>query len=346
MKKKNIFIIGYFGFVTNQLDGQTVKTRNVLEVLKEKYTVGFYDTENLKNNKVSFLQLLWEILKYENVFFIGGRNNLQYFFPILFLISKVKRGKIVYVVVGGWLYDFLKSSSYIYTYMVKNISSVLVETNYLENELSTLGLKNTSWIPNFRIRPYNKLPKVKIDTDTLKIVFMARITKPKGIYLLFEFIEQYLKNPANYNKKIIIDFYGPIKVDDELVFKGLVDKYSSHVNYKGILEPTEIYQVLPHYDVLVLPTFYEGEGFPGAILDAYLCGLPVITTRWKQIPEFVEENHTGFLIDYDVEQLGKKIQSLANNAELLTQMKSNAYRKSRQYSADIGLEVLEKTMGL
>lgn len=32
--QKNILIIGYFGYVTNQLDGQTIKTRNVFDLIK------------------------------------------------------------------------------------------------------------------------------------------------------------------------------------------------------------------------------------------------------------------------------------------------------------------------
>lgn len=345
MKNKNVFIIGYFGYVTNQLDGQTVKTRNILAALKDKYEVEFYDTEELKKGKISLLKLPLGIIKHKNIFFIGGKNNLKYFFPLLFLISKVGYRDIVYVTVGGWLCEFLSSSPFFYTYMLRNINSILVETNHLEKELARLGLNNVSWIPNFRITPHYKLPETKADTGTLKIVFMARITKSKGIYLLFDFIEQYLKNKANYNKKITIDFYGPINTDDEAEFKSLVDKHSFHVNYKGILEPSEIYQMLPHYDVLVLPTFYEGEGFPGTILDAYLCGLPVIVTRWKQIPEFVDENKTGFLIDHDVEQLSNKIQQLTNNEELLNNMKNNAYEKSKEYSSIVGLKVLEKSMG-
>ena len=67
MKNKNVFIIGYFGYVTNQLDGQTVKTRNILAALKDKYEVEFYDTEELKKGKISLLKLPLGIIKHKKI---------------------------------------------------------------------------------------------------------------------------------------------------------------------------------------------------------------------------------------------------------------------------------------
>jgi len=56
-------------------------------------------------------------------------------------------------------------------------------------------------------------------------------------------------------------------------------------------------ETIQKYDVLILPTFYQGEGYPGVIIEAYSLGLPVITTNWKAIPEIVENRKTGLLIE-------------------------------------------------
>ena len=55
--------------------------------------------------------------------------------------------------------------------------------------------------------------------------------------------------------------------------------------------------VLPESDVFVSPTFQEAFGF--AILEASAYGLPVISTNHFAIPEIVEKNVSGFLIDTD-----------------------------------------------
>ena len=59
----------------------------------------------------------------------------------------------------------------------------------------------------------------------------------------------------------------------------------------------------------MLPTFYEGEGYPGAIIEAFSLGLPVISTHWKAIPEIVKDQQTGILIEPNtVEAFVKAIQ--------------------------------------
>ncbi|MBL4710603.1 MAG: glycosyltransferase, partial [Flavobacteriales bacterium] len=68
--------------------------------------------------------------------------------------------------------------------------------------------------------------------------------------------------------------------------------------FKGILNgEKEILSTMKKYDVLILPTYYEGEGYPGVIIEAYSIGLPVIATQWKSLPEIVEHKKTGFLVE-------------------------------------------------
>lgn len=342
----NILVIGYFGYSSNQLDGQTIKTRNIYDALSSEHTVNYFDTEVLKYNKLQILSLLKKITQHDKVFFVGGKNNLKYFFPILYSLSKIQKKKIVYVVVGGWLYDFLRSNPALYTIMLKSIRSVLVETKFLKAKLERLGFKNVNTIPNFRLTPDYEPSKPHFGSDTLNIVFMARIMKAKGIYLIFDLLEDYIKNNQSYIKKLKIDFYGPISSDDKNKFEELIQIFSPHVSYKGLLQPNKIYFELPKYDLLVLPTFYEGEGFPGTILDAYLSGIPVITTKWKQIPEFVKDDETGFLIDYDLTALKSKIQLLCENEKLLSDMKNNAFSYSREFSSDTGIKILNQAMGI
>ena len=46
---KRILVLGYFGYLTNQLDGQTVKTRDVYRLVKEQskdYSVDYFDTQD------------------------------------------------------------------------------------------------------------------------------------------------------------------------------------------------------------------------------------------------------------------------------------------------------------
>jgi len=87
----------------------------------------------------------------------------------------------------------------------------------------------------------------------------------------------------------IIDVYGPILENIEVL------------NYKGVLFGDEVIKKLQEYDVLVLPTFWETEGYPGIILEAFSLSKPVISTNFRAIPEFVDHEIyflSGYLIQF------------------------------------------------
>ena len=58
----------------------------------------------------------------------------------------------------------------------------------------------------------------------------------------------------------------------------------------------EVPDALARHDVLVLPTYWEVEGYPGIVLEALQCGLPVIATTWRSVPEVVEHGKSGLLV--------------------------------------------------
>ncbi len=335
-----MIVIGYFGYVSEQIDGQTIKTRNIYSILCESHDVTYFDTEVLKRNKFQIFNLVIKVLRNKNIFYLPGQNNLKYFSPFIFLIGILFQKSINYIVVGGWLYDFLKSEHKFYTFFLKGINSILVETNYLLLNLNNEGFANVSIIPNFRNVDTTNI-KVRINTSgTLKIVFMARVMKEKGIFLLLEFMEMYNSNIDLFNKKIELSIYGPVSLVDKQLFFRMVDGIDC-VRYLGVLRPEDVYETLNSYDILVLPTYYEGEGFPGTIIDAYLSAIPVISTRWKQIPEFIDNGTTGYIIENDCDELYRTIQMVCNSDELLINLKHNALLKSKEYSKSKSKLILE-----
>ena len=80
-----------------------------------------------------------------------------------------------------------------------------------------------------------------------------------------------------------------------------IKKYSN-ITFNGFTEPDDVHLILSSYDVLVLPTRYKGEGFPGAIIDAYIAGLPVVVSKWRDIPSFVDEGVTGYIYNLENEK--------------------------------------------
>ena len=70
----------------------------------------------------------------------------------------------------------------------------------------------------------------------------------------------------------------------------------TRASYGGVLSPSEIPAVVVAHDVLLLPSYFTSEGYPGVILEAMQCGRPVISTWWRSIPEVVEHEKSGLLV--------------------------------------------------
>lgn len=342
-----VCVLGAFGYDTNQLDGQTVKTLSVYKLLQKNYSGKLYsvDTLHIRRNPLSSFKLLWYLIKCKTLIIIPCLNNLTYIFPVIYFLSKILRYDIIHICIGGWQVEYFTGNERFNPHPLqlkesKRIKAFLPEMTRVDNDLRTqLGFENTEMFPNFRFMPVDT-KRIETISDTLRLVFLARVDKKKGYDTIFAFAQEVERNGYN----IIIDFYGPINEDNKKEFLSLIEQHKSIVNYKGVLQQNEVTEHLTNYDVILLPTTIYTEGFPGSILDAYIAGIPVIVTEWKHSHEFVEDQKTGFIIPFGdcQKDFNDKILTLYHDRDLLSRMKSLAFQKRTQYSDQTAWSILSK----
>jgi len=128
-----------------------------------------------------------------------------------------------------------------------------------------------------------------------------------------------------------VDIYGPF-------YDGISENTFNqfhNVRYRGILNPLEVNNALLGYDALLLPTYHDGEGYPGVILEAYCAGLPVICSRWKFLPEIVDETSGLLITPRDVSSLQSAMLMLQNDDALYNNLRAGAIVKAEKFSTDI-----------
>ena len=337
--RKNIYVLGAFAFQTPYYDGQTIKTRNLLDLLMNNgVDVDFFDTQSLKSNKLSAFRMLWKVISCKILYYLPAQNNLTYLFPILFWLSKLFNTKIHYFVVGGWLVEFLEDKPK-HRKKLASIAGVHCETQFMKNALENeYGFKNVDVFPNFRINDF--IPTMHHEENRLKLVFMARVIKKKGLDLIFKLGDAIIRD----NLPITIDFYGPQQNDENDVeyFDSNIVNYP-FMKYHGPLEPEDIYLTLEKYDAMLLPTHFYTEGLPGSVLDAYISGIPVIVTKWKHATEFVEDGKSGIIIPFedDGTALSKAVMTIYKGNALLSYMKEEAKKKWFDFSAEKAWELVQ-----
>jgi len=335
--EKSLLIIGSASVGVSKIGGQTIKTRNIVSLLKkrcpEEVNVSLFDTSQLNREKHLIFKLLGELVSSDIVVIIPAHESLKYIYPLVCLNSVVRGVPFIHVVVGGWLDRFIESYPF-YTHLLRRARVILTQSKALCSQLSgEHDFSNVSVLHNFKtLSGERQLSKSPVSSPSLlQVVHLARISESKGSHTVVEAGRRLME--AGYNRgEIKIDLYGPVSSKYETEFTELVDSVEI-CSYHGAVDPDQVNTVLSGYDCMLFPTTYPNEGFPGVVLDAFVAGIPVIATRWRQIPEFIEEGENGFLVEPDsVVGICECIDYIASNREMLCNLKQGAAKSYGNYS--------------
>jgi len=340
----SVVVCGNYGYRTHQIDGQTMKTRVLKDALVDVVGAAQVRVVDSSIFPVSPVRFLYEVRKgfqeCSRVVMLPGCRGLQVLLP-LFLHWKRKWDRpLHYVVIGGWLPTLLAGKSRLRRCCAE-LDGIYVETSSMAEKLYKLGLHNVDVLPNFR-----KFDRVKNWTfvppgSPLKLVFYSRVIREKGVEEAVAAVQQLNKNCSD-GVRVILDIFGPVPGRYANNLKRLLLN-SRHVNYRGVLAPDEAYEVLHGYDLLVFPTFYEGEGFPGTLLDACISGLPVIASDWKYNREVVEEGRTGvFSRVHSVDDIVAHVEAFIAHPDRIMKMRQYCLENARNFHVET---VIDKLIG-
>lgn len=169
--------------------------------------------------------------------------------------------------------------------------------------------------------------KKRNETGPLKLLFLGRHEKPKGVFDLFA-IHQFLQE-----MKIPVEWTilgrGPETAALQQQWEN-----EKNIRFHTPVSSHEIFAEALQQDVLVFPTKFEG--FPVALLETMSMGcVPVVTDLPGGIRELVQDAVTGFKCAIDDNLMfAEKIAFLHSNREQLFAMQLLAVEKvSAQYNA-------------
>lgn len=233
---------------------------------------------------VPYIKILIFASRSDVIFCNLSSNGAKYLAPYCFAISKIFGKHFVFRMFGSWIVDLLNRRSLntvILKYVIKKSPIVIMESKYIIERCNHIN-PSIYWLPNSRksgvSNSYGQNPNFE-----RRFAFISQIKESKGVDLVIKAHEDLVKDGYT------IDIFGPIAEEK-------YDFLNGSPVYKGALTSSEVLPILNTYDVLVLPTYYDGEGYPGIIIEAYSIGKPVIATNWKAIPEIVDDKRTGVLI--------------------------------------------------
>lgn len=246
---------------------------------------------------------------------------------ILHLLQTLGCKNIYYWAVGGTLHEKLSTGKYeLEPY--KAINAIYVQSPRIVNGLRSLGINNAIHVNNSKRIDY--IPNIERRNNSIvKFVFLSRVHPDKGCNMIIDCVQRL--NGEGYNNKFLVDFYG--KIDDRYIEFLPKVEHVENVAYKGFLDLTSKrgYETLATYDMMLFPTYWDGEGFPGVVIDAYIAGLPIIASNWN-CNEDVINNETGIIIPHhNVEALYESMKAVLDGKYDLRGMARFCQIQAKEY---------------
>ena len=341
---KKAAVIGHFGLGHVFLDGQTVKTKIITNELQRqlgKEQVLTIDTHGgAKTLLKAPVQVLRALKNSENVLIFPAHNGLRVYAPLLSLLRLFfKNRKLHYVVIGGWLPQFLTGRKGL-AKILKRFDGIYVETQTMKKALDAQGFSNVCVMPNCKQLTVLTPEELVYPTGTpYKLCTFSRVMREKGIEDAINAVTA-VNTQLGY-QAFCLDIYGQVDAAQTQWFSDLQRTFPEYIRYGGLVPFDQSVEVLKEYFALLFPTRFYTEGIPGTIIDAYAAGIPVISAKWESYGDIVDEGHTGMGYGFqDVKQLQNILLDAACNATKLLSMKQDCLYKARDYLPESAVVIL------
>lgn len=247
------------------------------------------------------------------------------------LAKSITNSKIVIAPRSGLILNDLKKEGKLakfIPYIFKKVDIVVCQSKYwkdlfvqitqCEDHFKFVVIEN---MINFDI--YKNLPLRdslnKVTGSPVTILFMAWVTKNKGIFELVEAVNMLKKDNVNF--KVLIAGMG--NDYDQIVEEVKKYELSNSILFLGWILGSRKIEILSEADIFVLPTYFDG--YPNSLMEAMASGKACIATKVGSIPDMINNMENGIIIDkQNVKQLYESLKLLIENNGIREKISVNA----------------------
>ncbi|UOA20693.1 Putative teichuronic acid biosynthesis glycosyltransferase TuaC (plasmid) [Sulfitobacter indolifex] len=244
------------------------------------YTVCDTNSQNYNSRIGMLFHVLMRLARlhdYDHVSLHGTAADYKIIGPFLCLLNALSTKTYSLRKFAGNFDEYYRNSTRIEKFLMGLCLKYSV-ANFFETQALVSFFKrfnrNTYWFPNSR--PASRFRAKPYAGGRVDIVFLSQVMKQKGI---LDLVEITARNP-----QWSLTIAGPIR-DRNL--HDIIENTPGNIEYIGPVPNADVQSFLSGFHLLALPTYFEGEGYPGVLIEAFSVGLPVVTTHWGCIPEMV-----------------------------------------------------------
>jgi glycosyltransferase involved in cell wall biosynthesis len=151
--------------------------------------------------------------------------------------------------------------------------------------------------------------------QVVRVLYLAHCTREKGLFDAIAGVtlanEQLAARRALISLRLLVagTFVSP---EEKQEFEQILQqpRAAAQIECLGFVSGERKNQLLRDADIFCFPTFYQNENQPVNLIEAMAFGLPILTTRWRSIPELFPSEYPGLVNIRSPQQVAQAMMAL------------------------------------
>ena len=178
----------------------------------------------------------------------------------------------------------------------------------------------------------SELEQCGADPNVVKLLYLAHCSREKGLFDALNAVSLANKtlrakgSPLRFHLTVAGDFVNAaerVEFDQRIAAPDLQTLFPDDsrketpgtkvppdqpaVRYAGFMSGEQKKEAFARSDCFCLPTYYANENQPVTLIEAMAFGLPIVTTRWRSLPELFDPEYPGLIDPRSPEQLAAAV---------------------------------------
>jgi glycosyltransferase involved in cell wall biosynthesis len=184
------------------------------------------------------------------------------------------------------------------------------------------------------------IQRTVVEGAPVRILLVALLREDKGVLIAIQAVQQLMHLGMDVELTCLGEWDSPeVQAQAESMIE---PEFRSRFRFPGVLTGAGKWKHYRGADIFLFPSFFNSETFGIVLLEAMCFSLPVVATRWRGIPEVVEEGSCAILCDpQDVASCREALAQLVMDSSLRDRMGRKARERFLRFFT---IEVHRKAM--
>ena len=288
----------------------------------------------------ALLRAMWQLPRHDAVL-LFGTPDFCFTYGLAFIHAAALLGKHCAMRLSGGRVRFVGSRLPAFARSLCLAAAKPVRVISIETKCARADLPKTLRPKLVSVRGYRPGPAARGrrrgSGDNVRFAFVSRAYAEKGERVLRAALGQL--RAESIAEGLELHVYGRS-------LPGESDIDAVQTTLHGYLPNDRLRQALTGDDVLLFPSLYPFEGHPGAIMEAFMAGIPVVATDWPGPCEIVEHGGNGLIVPRgDVDALAAAVRRLVVDRSLRDRLAAGAAESAKHFDQARVLPELAKALG-